>query len=88
VRNFAWPAIAGFLPNVPQSVRVLRRSPGFSLTVILTLAAGRRDQCFSVIDSALLRPLPFAEADAPFAGSTNHERVVRTAFRRSDCVTG
>jgi putative ABC transport system permease protein len=65
VRDFSWPMLAGLLPNIRQSIRVLRRSPGFSLTVILTLAAaiGATSTMFSVIDSVLLRPLPFAESE-------------------------
>jgi predicted permease len=48
-----------------QSVRSLRRSAGFSLAAILTLALGisSTTAIFSVVNSVLLAPLPFPEPD-------------------------
>ncbi|MGZ8376420.1 MAG: ABC transporter permease [Gemmatirosa sp.] len=46
--------------------RALRRRPGFSLTVLLTIAlgVGATGAVFTVADAALLRPLPYAAPDA------------------------
>lgn len=46
-------------------VRGLRRNPGFAVAVILTLALGTgvASPVFSVLDAALLRPLPYRDAE-------------------------
>jgi MacB-like periplasmic core domain len=50
--------------NLRDSWRLLRKSPTFSLTVILTLALGigANTAIFSVVYAALFRPLPYREA--------------------------
>src|SRR5271155_4194330 len=53
------------IANFKSAFRFIRKSPTFSMTVILTLALaiGANSAVFSAIDAILLRPLPFPEAD-------------------------
>jgi len=50
---------------ITSTLRLLRRSPGFSAVVIITLALGigANGAIFSVVRSVLYRPMPFANGD-------------------------
>lgn len=54
-----------FLRNVRHAGRVLRRSPGLTLTIALTLGLGlgANVAVLSVINAVLLRPLPYPEPE-------------------------
>ena len=56
-------AIESMLRNLRFAIRALARTPGFTSTVVLTLAVaiGANRAVFSVVDT-ILRPLPFPNA--------------------------
>jgi len=64
------------------ALRALRRSPGFALTTIITLALGigSTTTIFSVVDHVLLRPLEYPNADRLVLlvqrGSEGNQRLV------------
>src|SRR5712664_1438340 len=60
-----WPSIESFLADVRYGARVLRRSPGTTAVMVLTLALaiGAATAIFSVVYGVLLRPLPYTDAN-------------------------
>jgi hypothetical protein len=61
--------------SIRHALRVLARAPGFSLTAIVTLAVGigAATAMFTIVNSVLLRPLPFGDADRVLSVWTRYE---------------
>src|ERR1700678_668841 len=58
-----WSGLESIFADIKFTLRRLRRSPGFAITVLLTLAIGigANTAVFSVLNSVLIRPLPYPE---------------------------
>jgi len=59
-----WQRLESLLADLKHVFRRLARSPGFAITVVLTLAIGigANTAVFSVLNSVLLRPLPYPDS--------------------------
>ncbi len=68
-----------FWQDLVYAARVLRKSPGFTLTAVLALTVGiaATSTVFSLVDAALLRPLPFRDPERLVAISERPPRYLR-----------
>ncbi|MFC5864851.1 ADOP family duplicated permease [Acidicapsa dinghuensis] len=60
-----WVAFESLLRDLTLVFRRLRKTPGFAITVLLTLAIGigANTAVFSVVNGILLKPLPYPDSD-------------------------
>lgn len=68
-----WPRLESILADLKLSARRLLKAPGFTTTVLLTVAIGigANTAVFSVVNSILLKPLHYPESDRLVSLSLN-----------------
>jgi predicted permease len=60
-----WSRLEALIADLKLALRRLRKSPGFGITVLLTLAIGigANTAVFTVVDNILLKPLPYPQPE-------------------------
>ena len=68
-----WPRLESVLTDVKLALRRIAKSPGFAVTVLLTLAIGigANTAVFSVVNNVLIKPLPYPEPEQLVALNLN-----------------
>jgi putative ABC transport system permease protein len=77
-----WMFVARLLQDVRYAIRTMRRTPGFTAVAVLSLALGigANTAIFTFVSAALLKPLPYPNADRIVA-ITQHSPKVPGATR-------
>jgi predicted permease len=62
---WGWTRLERLMRDLRYAIRLLMRAPGFTITCVLILAIGigATTAIFSLVNTVLLRPLPFPESD-------------------------
>ena len=72
-----WRTLETILRDLKYALRQLRRNPGFTFVVVLTLsfAIGANTAVFSMINAMLLRPLPYSHPDRLGSLMTHYDGI-------------
>ena len=73
------------MTDLRYAIRLLRKSPLFTITIVLTLVIGigATTAIFSVVNAILLRPLPFAEPERLMQVAEKNDKLNLPAFAAS-----
>jgi putative ABC transport system permease protein len=79
---WGWRWLEDFLRDCWYGANALRKSPGYAATAVITLVLGigPTTAIFSVVDTVLLRPLPYAEPARLVQIEENHEGATNFSY--------
>jgi putative ABC transport system permease protein len=73
--------VANWLSDLHHAIRQMKKAPGFTLVVMITLALGigANSTVFSIVDAVMLRPLPYFQPQRLIEVQSSHEHTAESS---------
>jgi putative ABC transport system permease protein len=73
--------VANWLNDLHHAIRQMKKAPGFTLVVMITLALGigANTTVFSIVDAVMLRPLPYFQPQRLIEVQSSHENTAESS---------
>ena len=73
--------MANWFNDLHHAIRQMKKAPGFTLVVMITLALGigANTTVFSIVDAVMLRPLPYFQPQRLIEVQSSHENTAESS---------